>query len=69
MARKAVRSGICLPLVLITIILTCIGLVMVLSSSYNSAVLASNADKAGLAEIFSPVKWQAAVAVILRLIL
>ncbi len=64
MARKAVRSGICLPLVLITIILTCIGLVMVLSSSYNSAVLSTNADKAGLAEIFAPVKWQAAVAVI-----
>lgn len=64
MARKAVRSGICLPLVLITIILTCIGLVMVLSSSYNSAVLSSDADKAGLAEIFAPVKWQAAVAAV-----
>lgn len=64
MARKEKRSGICLPLVLITIILTCIGLVMVLSSSYNNAVLSSKADQAGLAEIFSPVKWQAAVAVI-----
>ena len=64
MARKAIRSGICLPLVLITIILTCIGLVMVLSSSYNSAVLSSDADKAGLAEIFAPVKWQAVVAAV-----
>ncbi len=56
--KKAVRKGICLPLVLITVILTCIGLVMVLSSSYNSILLRSNN-----ASYLSSFKTQAIVAV------
>ena len=40
--RKVVREGICLPLMLITIILTCIGLVMVFSTTYNDSLIHSN---------------------------
>ncbi len=40
--KKTVRKGICLPLVVIVITLTCIGLVMVLSATYNSSLLSSN---------------------------
>lgn len=57
--KKFVHKGICLPLVFIAITLTCIGLVMVLSASYNSTILSSDD-----ASILDDVKFQAIVAVI-----
>ncbi|MBE7091992.1 MAG: cell division protein FtsW [Clostridiales bacterium] len=57
--QKFVHKGICLPLVFIAITLTCIGLVMVLSASYNSTILSSNN-----ASILDDVKFQAVVAVV-----
>ncbi len=57
--KKYVYRGMCLPLIFITITLTCIGLVMVLSASYNKSLLSSN-DNSYLDDI----KWQAVVAVI-----
>ena len=57
--KKMVRKGICLPLMLITIILTCIGLVMVLSSSYNSILI-----KSSDASYLNSYKTQAAVAAV-----
>ena len=57
--NKYVYRGMCLPLVFITITLTCIGLVMVLSASYNKSLL-SDADSSYLSDI----KWQALVAVL-----
>lgn len=64
MARKSVRSGICLPLMLITIILTCVGLVMVLSSTYSSQLIASKAENPGLSTIIGGVKTQGLVAIV-----
>lgn len=61
--KKIVRKGICLPLLLITVILTCIGLIMVLSSSYNSIIIAAT-KKAREAAFFSSVKTQGAVALV-----
>ena len=57
--KKFVHKGICLPLVFIAITLTCIGLVMVLSASYNSTILSSDD-----ASILDDVNFQAIVAVI-----
>jgi len=57
--KKYVYRGMCLPLIFITITLTCIGLVMVLSASYNKSLLANN-DNSYLDDI----KFQAIVAVI-----
>ena len=61
--KKIVRKGICLPLLLITVILTCIGLVMVLSSSYNSIIIAAT-KKAREAAFLSSFKTQGLVALI-----
>ncbi len=56
--KKFVRKGICLPMLVIVIILTCIGLVMVFSASYNSIAISSQTKS-----LFSGVKFQAIVAV------
>lgn len=61
--KKIVRKGICLPLLLITVILTCVGLVMVLSSSYNSIIIAAT-RKAREAAFFSSFKTQGLIALI-----
>lgn len=57
--QKYVYRGMCLPLIFITITLTCIGLVMVLSASYNKSLLANNDDS-----YLDDIKWQGLVAII-----
>lgn len=57
--EKYIHKGVCLPLVFIAITLTCIGLVMVFSASYNSNIL-STSEKS----IFDDIKFQGIVAVI-----
>lgn len=57
--NKYAYRGMCLPLIFITITLTCIGLVMVLSASYNKSLLSSN-DSSYLDDI----KFQGIVAVL-----
>lgn len=56
--KKYVYRGMCLPLIFITITLTCIGLVMVLSASYNKSLLSSSDES-----YLSDIKWQGAVAI------
>lgn len=57
--EKYIHKGVCLPLVFIAITLTCIGLLMVFSASYNSNIL-STKEKS----IFDGIKLQGIVAVI-----
>lgn len=57
--QKFVHKGVCLPLVFIAITLTCIGLVMVFSASYNSNILSTNERS-----IFDDVKFQGIVAIV-----
>ena len=57
--EKYIHKGVCLPLVFIAITLTCIGLLMVFSASYNSNIL-STSEKS----IFDGIKLQGIVAVI-----
>ncbi len=57
--QKFVHKGVCLPLVFIAITLTCIGLVMVFSASYNSNILSTNETS-----IFDDVKFQGIVAIV-----
>ena len=58
--EKYVYKGVCLPLVFIAITLTCIGLVMVFSASYNSNILSSREDTT----IFDNIKFQGIVAIL-----
>ncbi len=58
--EKYIHKGVCLPLVFIAITLTCIGLVMVFSASYNSNILSSNEE----ITIFNDIKFQGIVAVL-----
>ena len=55
--KRYVHKGISLPIVLIAITLTCIGLVMVFGTTYNTAL---NKDK----NAFDAIKFQALVAVL-----
>ncbi len=58
--EKYIYKGVCLPLVFIAITLTCIGLVMVFSASYNSNILSTNKDTT----IFDDIKFQGIVAIV-----
>ena len=57
--KRFVRKGVYLPMLAVVVILTCIGLVMVFSASYNSIAIRSDT-----ASVFSGVKWQALVAAV-----
>ena len=57
--EKYIHKGVCLPLVFIAITLTCIGLVMVFSASYNSNILSTNNKS-----IFDGIKLQGIVAIL-----
>lgn len=57
--KRFVRKGVYLPMLAVIVILTCIGLVMVFSASYNSIAI-----KSDTASILSGVKWQAVAAAI-----
>lgn len=55
--KRFVRKGVYLPMLAVVVILTCIGLVMVFSASYNGIAIRSDT-----ASVLSGVKWQAVSA-------
>lgn len=57
--NKYAYRGMCLPLVFITITLTCIGLVMALSASYNKSLLSSDDGS-----YIDYIKWQAIIGIV-----
>lgn len=54
--KKFVRKGVCLPLLFITVILTCIGLLMIFSSSYATILIKSGS-------VWSSIRLQLITAV------